>query len=131
MKLSKSKQSNIDHHHLPIYDPNSSIGKKEMTSSSSSRSKSKEMLVHLIPLIVFICLFVLWCLSYPGIIIIISILFINFISMCLKIPISMFRSGIGSVLVQILIYLCSNYLSLSLSLYIYIYLYVCIISILH
>ncbi|KAG6415439.1 hypothetical protein SASPL_122850 [Salvia splendens] len=46
---------------LPLYKRNSSGGKKE-----NLKSRLPEKLVHLIPLVVLLCFFILWCFSYFG-----------------------------------------------------------------
>ncbi|KAG6417945.1 hypothetical protein SASPL_120142 [Salvia splendens] len=44
---------------LPLYKRNSSVGKKE-----NLKSRLPEKLVHLIPVAVLLCFFILWCFSY-------------------------------------------------------------------
>lgn len=67
------QQPQLKHHHhhtprtnpdgLPHYDPRSGFGKKE----GSWRSESAEKWIHVIPVIVLFCLFVLWWFSVSGI----------------------------------------------------------------
>lgn len=67
------RQPQLKHHHhhnprtnpdgLPHYDPRSGFGKKE----GSWRSVSAEKWIHVIPVIVLFCLFVLWWFSVSGI----------------------------------------------------------------
>ncbi|MFS7934398.1 hypothetical protein Hanom_Chr05g00391141 [Helianthus anomalus] len=45
---------------LPIYNPASAVGRRE-----SSTSAMKYKLIHLIPLVVMLCFFILWCFSSP------------------------------------------------------------------
>ncbi|CAH1432381.1 unnamed protein product [Lactuca virosa] len=47
---------------LPIYNPASTIGRRE-SQSWSTRSVVKYKRIHLIPLVVMLCFFILWCFS--------------------------------------------------------------------
>ncbi|KAL4570964.1 hypothetical protein LXL04_017713 [Taraxacum kok-saghyz] len=49
---------------LPIYNPASAIGRRE-SQSWSARSVLKYKRIHLIPLVVMLCFFILWCFSSP------------------------------------------------------------------
>lgn len=51
---------------LPIYNPASTIGRRE-SQSWSTRSVVKYKRIHLIPLVVMLCFFILWCFSTSGI----------------------------------------------------------------
>ncbi|PON84156.1 hypothetical protein TorRG33x02_200540 [Trema orientale] len=55
-----SSMADFDHGGLPVYDPHSGIGKKEI-----GRSRLAEKWVHAIPLLVLLCLFILWWFCYP------------------------------------------------------------------
>ncbi|PKA51620.1 hypothetical protein AXF42_Ash002987 [Apostasia shenzhenica] len=55
-------RSVMDIDHLPTYDPQSDIAKKE-----AARLKFAESMVHLIPLVIIICGMVLWLFSNPEI----------------------------------------------------------------
>lgn len=46
---------------LPRYDPNSQPGKREM-----SRFRFAENVIHFIPLILLLCVVILWLFSYSG-----------------------------------------------------------------
>ncbi|EOA18957.1 hypothetical protein CARUB_v10007592mg [Capsella rubella] len=46
---------------LPRYDPNSQAGKRE-----KSRFRSAENVIHLIPLILLLCVIILWLFSHSG-----------------------------------------------------------------
>ncbi|KAL8496784.1 hypothetical protein ACS0TY_020457 [Phlomoides rotata] len=46
---------------LPLYYRNSSVNKKDI-----SRSRLAAKFVHLIPAVVLLCIFILWCFSYEG-----------------------------------------------------------------
>jgi hypothetical protein len=46
---------------LPRYDPNSQAGKRE-----KSRFRFSENVIHLIPLILLLCVAILWLSSYSG-----------------------------------------------------------------
>ncbi|KAI3801433.1 hypothetical protein L1987_29538 [Smallanthus sonchifolius] len=49
---------------LPIYNPASAAGRREIQTWSST-SAIKYRLIHLIPLVVMLCFFILWCFSTP------------------------------------------------------------------
>ncbi|KAL8191662.1 hypothetical protein R6Q57_028393 [Mikania cordata] len=49
---------------LPIYNPASAAGQKE-SQSWRSRSEMSYKLIHLIPVVVIVCFFILWCFSSP------------------------------------------------------------------
>ncbi|KAF5804430.1 hypothetical protein HanRHA438_Chr05g0206371 [Helianthus annuus] len=55
---------------LPIYNPASAVGRRE-----SSTSAMKYKLIHLIPLVVMLCFFILWCFSSPGIFLFVMLCF--------------------------------------------------------
>ena len=48
--------------HLPRYDPSSQSGKRE----EKSRSRSAENVVHFIPLLLLLCVIILWLFSRSG-----------------------------------------------------------------
>ncbi|KAF8396654.1 hypothetical protein HHK36_018278 [Tetracentron sinense] len=49
---------------LLVYDPRSNPGKKE---TSRRRLSGDEKWIHIIPLIVFLCMFILWWFSHPAV----------------------------------------------------------------
>ncbi|WOK92802.1 hypothetical protein Cni_G01494 [Canna indica] len=55
----RSSSFDMDHH-LPTYDPQSEVAKKE-----ANRAKVAENLVHLIPFVLLLCTLILWFFSHP------------------------------------------------------------------
>ncbi|XP_071719808.1 uncharacterized protein [Rutidosis leptorrhynchoides] len=49
---------------LPIYNPDSAVGRRE-SQNLISKAAMNYKLIHLIPLVVIFCFFILWCFSYP------------------------------------------------------------------
>ncbi|KAI4348222.1 hypothetical protein L6164_008970 [Bauhinia variegata] len=57
----KRRRTNDDLDGLPLYDPRSTIGKREF-----SHSRSAGKWIHAIPVLVLFCFFILWWFSFPG-----------------------------------------------------------------
>ncbi|KAI3845054.1 hypothetical protein MKX03_021542 [Papaver bracteatum] len=55
---SPSSKNSLDTSELPVYDPNSDVGKKEKL-----RIKFAENAVHIIPVVLVLCAVILWCFS--------------------------------------------------------------------
>ncbi|KAI3933270.1 hypothetical protein MKW92_047048 [Papaver armeniacum] len=55
---SPSSKNSLDTSELPVYDPNSDVGKKEKL-----RIKFVENAVHIIPVVLVLCAVILWCFS--------------------------------------------------------------------
>ncbi|RZC74462.1 hypothetical protein C5167_049945 [Papaver somniferum] len=55
---SSSSKNSLDTSELPVYDPNSDVGKKEKL-----RIKFAENAVHIIPVVLVLCAVILWCFS--------------------------------------------------------------------
>ncbi|MCL7024482.1 hypothetical protein MKW94_019071 [Papaver nudicaule] len=53
---SPSSKNSLDSSELPVYDPNSDVGKKEKL-----RIKFAENVVHIIPVVLVLCAVILWC----------------------------------------------------------------------
>ncbi|KAI4334460.1 hypothetical protein L6164_019153 [Bauhinia variegata] len=56
----KRRRTNDDLDGLPLYDPRSTIGKREF-----SHSRSAGKWIHAIPVLVLFCFFMLWWFSFP------------------------------------------------------------------